>query len=540
MKTCNATTVRLIRSYLASLDTPRSLAVWMMFTNNEHDQLIALDIDPDDYLEPRSFRADYLATKFLSKATFLNTSVNKKDVAIKGFLDAERSCKEVNQDRFRTAYLKHKRFEWLHNAIIRKISFVLGDFDGDEICDRANWGPGVTLNRNVKVDTSATNKFRFENGITRDLFDLIGELHVLAYPTWVVKFQPVIGSKIVTVPKNSKTDRTIAVEPGINLWYQLGIGNTIRNRLLKVGIDLRNQGRNQSLAYSSSISGELATVDFSAASDSISIATVEALLPPRWFLLMNCCRSMYGHLEGQTAPLKFEKFSSMGNGFTFQLESLIFYAIAVCVVEYLQLDTSNVSVYGDDVIIPVSAFKLYREICEIYGFRVNVQKSFFSGVFRESCGSHYFMGIDCKPYYLREVVKGECDLYLAANSIRRIAFDRKNIFCDANFKECWQFLVSKVKRPCLISEGYGDSGFIVNFDEACPHRARNFIEGYYCRALVTVPLGYYSDDHPLLLARLKGGSVELSYGNITFLRGRSKKFRKKLFIRRWANLGPWL
>jgi len=540
MNTCNKATVKLIRSYLAALDTPRSLSIWLMFINNEHDQLIEMDIDPNLYLDPQSFRSDYLATCFLSKAKFLSTSVDKKAVAIKKFMEAEVSCRDINLDYFRTSHLKHDKFVWLHNAIIRKISFILGDVDGDEICERANWGPGVTLNRKIKRDTSATNKFRYENGITRDLLDLVRDIHDIAYPHWKVQFQPVIGSKIVTVPKNSKTDRTIAVEPGINLWYQLGIGNTIRDRLLREGIDLRDQTRNQQLAFLSSKSGKLATVDFSSASDTISIATVRELLPPRWFLLMDSCRSMYGFLEGSKTPLKFEKFSSMGNGFTFQLESLIFYSIAVSVVDYLQLDRRDVSVYGDDVIIPVKAFKLYREICEIYGFHANTQKSFFSGNFRESCGSHYFSGIDCKPYYLREVVKEDFDIYLAANSIRRLAFNKSFQICDARFKSCWRYLVSLVKKPCKISDGYGDGGFIMNFDEALPTRARYNIEGYYCRALVTVPIGYYSDDHPLLLARLKGRSVEMSYGNMTHLRGRSKKFRKKLFVRQWANLGPWV
>jgi len=537
--TCNRTTLKLIESYLTSLNTPRSLAVWIMFRENEHDAITALDINPDNYLDPMSFRLDYLATKFLSKAEFLSTSVDKKAVALEAFVNAEVVCKKVNMDRFKTASVKNSRFAWLHSAISRKIETILTPFDGDELCDSSNWGPGVSLNRNIKFDTSTTNKFRFENGITRDLFDFIDGLHAAAYPNWIIKkFDFQIGNKIVTVPKNSKTDRTIAIEPGLNLWYQKGIGSMIRRRLRRFGLDLNSQARNQSLCRESSISGLNATIDFSQASDTISIATVKALLPPRWFLLMELCRSRFGSIEG--TPLKYEKFSSMGNGFTFELESLIFYAIAISVCNYLQLSTKDVSVYGDDVIIPVKAFNLFLEICDNYGFQVNLQKSYSYGDFRESCGSHYFKGVDCKPYFLRRVVDSEIDIYLAANTIRRLSHMAALQFCDDRFRKVWRYLRALVKRPMLISDGYGDGGFIVNFDEAHPIRARNYIEGYYCLALITVPIWYHSEDHALLLARLKGRSVDISFGNKTNIRNRVKYLRKKLFIQRWANLGPWL
>jgi len=536
--TTNRTTYRLIQSYLEALNTPRSLAVWIMFSNNEHDSLLALDVDPHNYVDPEMFRLDYLATKFLSKADFLSTTIDKKKVAIGSFLSAESSCRIVNRDAFKTAYVKSKRFDWVHNASIRKIEDILGSFSGRELFDCANWGPGVTLDKNVKSDTSAANKFRFEGGITRDLHDFVSHLHELAYPTWKVSFTFHIGNKIVTVPKNSKTDRTIAIEPGINLWYQKAIGLMIRRRLLRYGLDLSSQKRNQQLAQWSSRTGHLATIDFSNASDSISRATVEAFLPRRWHLLMDLLRSHFGSIDGSS--LKYEKFSSMGNGFTFELESLIFYAVALSVCQCLNLPTQDVSVYGDDVIIPVEAFDLFREICVIYGFTVNVQKSYSSSHFRESCGSHYFAGVDCKPYFLKKVVITEIDIYLAANSIRRLSFDRLNRFCDRRFFESWRFLVSLVKRPCKIPDGYGDGGFIVNFDEATPSKVRNGIEGYRCLALVSVPIRYHSDDHALLLARLKGRSIEIAFGNETNLRNRVKVSRKRLFVRQWADLGPWL
>jgi len=531
------TTDRFVKSYLSALDCPRSLAIWLMFTNNEHDQLIAMDFNPLFYLEDRQFMDAYLATKFLSKAIFLKTKVDKKKVAFDSFLATERACADVNKDDFRNSYKQNRNFEWIHNEATRKINFILDDIAPEEFFDFANWGPGVT--QLVKRDTSSTNKFRLENGITRTLHDFVEPFFARAYPMWdltKVIFSP--GNKIVTVPKNSKTDRTIAIEPGLNLWFQKAIGTMIRNRLRRVGIDLNSQDRNQRLSRVGSKFDTLATVDFSNASDSISTSTVRNLLPSRWFTLMNLVRSKFGLLEG--TQIHYEKFSSMGNGFTFELESLIFYALALSCCKRLHVNTKEVSVYGDDVVIPVEAFDLFVQICKIYGFSVNAEKSYSSGGFRESCGSHYLNGRDCKPYYLKEVVDGELRTYLAANSVVRLS--KSNMFFgrDKRFKEVVAFLQGQVRNPCLISEGYGDGGFIVDFDEATPPRSRRGIEGFHVKIVLSVPVRYYSDDHALLLARLKGSNVESGQGNLTSLKGRVRYLRKKILIRQWAFLGPWI
>jgi hypothetical protein len=508
-----------------------------MFSNQEHDQLIALDFNPLNYLEGRQFRDAYLSTKFLSKSTFLKTKVNKKQMALDIFLEAERACSVVNEDNFQTSHKKCDKFEWIHNESIRKIESILTHFEPDEFFDSADWGPGVT--QIIKRDTSSTNKFRLENGITRVLHNFIEPFLAQAYPIWSLKkFSFHAGNKIVTVPKNSKTDRTIAIEPGMNLWFQKALGSMIRRRLRRVGVDLNSQERNQRLARVGSKFNNLATVDFSSASDSISTSTVWNLLPPRWFALLDLTRSQFGSLDGTL--IEYEKFSSMGNGFTFELESLIFYALAFSCCKKLHLDTKMVSVYGDDVIIPVEAFDLFVEICKIYGFTVNVQKSYSSGHFRESCGSHYFDGKDCKPYYLKDVVDGELRTYLAANSVVRLSKSEMFFGRDRRFMECVAYLRNKVRNPCLISDGYGDGGFIVDFDEATPSRARHGIEGYRVKTVLSVPIRYYSDDHALFLARLKGSSVESGQGNLTSLRSRVRILRKKILIRQWAFLGPWI
>jgi hypothetical protein len=49
------------------------------------------------------------------------------------------------------------------------------------------------------------------------------------------------SSKVRVVPKNAKTDRTICIEPDLNIFVQLGIGAVIRERLKAYGLDLNTQ-----------------------------------------------------------------------------------------------------------------------------------------------------------------------------------------------------------------------------------------------------------------------------------------------------------
>jgi len=534
----NAATSKLIEIYLTSLDCPRSLSVLLMFRNNEHKQIAELDCNPNDYGDYDDFHRAYQATKFLSKSNFLSTNLKLKDIALEKFLAAEDACRLINLRGFHWTVIKQQSSEWLHNAIIRKIDRLLGDIDGDELIDSCNWGPGVSLD--VKEpDTSPANKFHLDNGTTRPLDDLMGHLYAVAYPTWdLTKRKYHLGNKIVTVPKNSKTDRTIAIEPGLNLWIQKGIGTMIGRRLLRVGQDLSDQRINQQKARLGSKFSQLATVDFSSASDTISIATVEALLPPRWFTLLDLARSRYGSIEGRI--LRYEKFSSMGNGFTFQLESLIFWAIASAVCEYLQIHNPGVSVYGDDVIIPTKAFDLYVKTCAFYGFTINQSKSYASGYFRESCGAHWFDGIDCKPIFLKENIKDDLSLYKVANALRRKAHNRSLGFCDSLYKRSWLYVVSLIKRKLYISDTYGDGGICVNLDEASPIRAQHSIEGWFTMHFAFIPRRYERFDTALLLARVRWGSPQMDFNNWVHLRNRGKYSRKRLFIRQWYDLGPWI
>lgn len=552
-----------IHQFLSALGSPRALTVWLLYKNGEHDQLTALDINPMWYNNPYRFRSDYEATNYLSKASFLKTTFDREEVALTKFHEYEALCGQTNS-RFRNLSLDplfNGSNVWLLNAVKRKILEILGDFSADEFVDGANWGPGVTT-RLKGSEVSAFNKFHAERGMTRDLYSLVSPWFSKAYPQLSIHvsegetlpdggFKFEVGNEIITVPKNSKTDRVIAVEPGWNLWFQKSIGSMIRRRLLRVGVDLNSQTVNQRLAKAGSLDSSLATVDFSSASDSIARELVRELLPPRWYTLMDSCRCHIGVLA--SGPIRWNKFSSMGNGFTFELESLIFYAAACVCVEYSAASLNDqgiipdrrgvfwINVFGDDVILPSHAYELFSSFSAFLGFRVNPKKSFSSGFFRESCGSHYFDGLNCKPVYLKDRLRYVEDFFKLANAVRNLAHRHDRYRgCDIQFLDCWRHLYERVPEPLRfkVPQSAGDTGFISNFDEASPARARNGIEGFYYRALTTSAVQRRSDSWAMLMVRLWSQS-QLEYGNSYTLRGRSRRSISDSLVARWYNLGSW-
>lgn len=546
-----------IQNFLSALDCPRSLAVWLLYKSkdeSDHRQLVDLDINPNAYADAFGFRDAYTATLFLSKSDFLNIGIDKKEAAYTKFLKFEEQCKQTNR-RFRSL---HSALEftgsnvWLLNAVERKIASILGDFTCEEVVASSNWGPGVTTKLHG-CHVSGTNKFHCENGITRDLYSLIWPWFYEAYPKWTKHlvaqygydcFDYQVGNVVITVPKNSKIDRVIAVEPGLNLWFQKSAGSMIRRRLARRGLDLNNQHQvNQSLARSSSRDGRLATVDFSSASDSISLEVVKALLPPRWFQLLDCFRSKYGRLGDRV--FCWEKFSSMGNGFTFELETLIFYATALCVCEHAGVSTEEVSVFGDDVVLPTAVYSTFSSFCEFLGFTLNHEKSFHDGYFRESCGSHFYGGVDTKPIFLKERLHHASSIYKLANNVRLLSHRRCCYYgCDRSFHRCWASLVHWLPQSLRlrIPYGLGDVGLISNFDEAVPaciRRAPNCIEGFYVTALGETGVTQAFEGTGLLLNNLWNGSTRES-GNTYTLRGRTKIRVSRILCPRWYSLGGWL
>lgn len=201
------------------------------------------------------------------------------------------------------------------------------------------------------------------------------------------------------VPKDEEEVRLIMLSGGITIMVQKTIGDAIRTALKVEGIDLNCQQVNQEWAEIGSHTGLVATVDESSASDSITLWLAETLLPERWFSYIMNTRDTHVSARNGGYVHKLEMVAGMGNGFIFELQSLIFYALSQAVVKRLGLNRNHVSVYGDDLIVPSDAVDLLSRLLLYCGVYVNENKTWTTGPFRESCGKHYFNGSDVTPIY---------------------------------------------------------------------------------------------------------------------------------------------
>jgi hypothetical protein len=153
------------------------------------------------------------------------------------------------------------------------------------------------------------------------------------------------------------------------------------------------------LARQGSRDGSFATIDLSMASDTLAHACVVLLLSTPWLNIFEMFRSAaYRAPWGRGV---YAKFSSMGNGYTFTLETLIFAAACRAV------GSRQFAVYGDDIVIETEFVLPLLRLLKYLGFSVNEEKSFVNphSRFRESCGHDYYDGHYVTPFYLRETPK---------------------------------------------------------------------------------------------------------------------------------------
>lgn len=369
------------------------------------------------------------ALGFFTKLKDLPLGVNTEDVAYAKFRDAERRCLETNR-RLRSARSDGTLTPSDVAAVIfiaqRKIQSILGPVPS---LDKLNFSFGPGANTTVKATASSARwKLDAQLECSCELAPVLPAL-LSAFPHWShehrtwrepgslldrlednmqVCMVPVsIGhGKLMFVEKNAKTKRSIVVEPLLNAIAQKGIGDHLKKRLRKVGIDLEYQAEvNKALARSASIDGSVATIDLSAASDTISYEVVFELLPFDWACFLRNFRT--SRVAYKEELLSLEKFSSMGNAFTFELETLIFWSLAWAVTRYRSEDVSLVHCFGDDILLPTDCTPLLTQVLEYLGFEINLAKSFWSGRFRESCGGDYVSGFDIRPYYQKVLVSGE-------------------------------------------------------------------------------------------------------------------------------------
>lgn len=245
------------------------------------------------------------------------------------------------------------------------------------------------------------------------------------------EYDLVAGSRFHFVPKQNDISRLICVEPSLNGFFQLGFGNVLRKRLWSYyKIDLSTQPDiNRELARRGSLDGSFSTIDLSSASDSMSLQMLEFLLPPDFLRWMKLLRSPLGLLnksdvrDGETL-VEFHMVSSMGNGYTFPLQTLVFSSIVAACMSLRDLAPRGAiasplfSVFGDDIVCPELVTRDVLRCLSALGFEVNAAKTFVEGSFRESCGYDYLNGRNTRGVYLKRLHTNQ-DRYVAINLLNR-------------------------------------------------------------------------------------------------------------------------
>lgn len=233
-----------------------------------------------------------------------------------------------------------------------------------------------------------------------------------------------IGSIMHAVPKTQKGPRLIAAEPTAHQWAQGAIQRWLEQKVqespLALSIDFRDQTYSQRLALESSRSGAFATIDLSEASDRVTTRLAEYVFQGHQTLLdcLHACRTRYIEIPESLSPdgtrriILLRKFSTMGSAVTFPVQTIIFTLLGhfalMCIdedwdvsLQGMRRRAHRVRVFGDDIVIDSRAYGKLVTLLEECLLRVNRDKSFSQGLFREACGMDAFDGVDVTPAYIR-------------------------------------------------------------------------------------------------------------------------------------------
>lgn len=535
------------KALFKGIGTARALTCHLLVKYGEWEQLLDLTCNPLHYNDPQHFADDHLVTSVLQKNPRLPTSIDRRATAIGKFYDAEKLCKETNLrilDFIQNQHVADSEIITVVSKTQHIIQRILSAYPKREDLEYAEkkmrFGPGATTSLSGIVTQGA----KFKNRTLDCTEELVG-FRAFCFPhQWkqnVQELNVVRGSRLTTVPKNAKTDRVICIEPDLNIFVQLGLGALLRKKLRVFGLDLSTQSNNQRLASEAWRRG-LATVDLSSASDTISIEVVKLLLPPTWVELLAYPRCPRTNCDDTWIEL--EKWSSMGNGYTFELETLIFYSLALACTGAEGWD--DVLAYGDDIIIPLESYPLLMRALSFLGFKVNEEKTFGEGLFHESCGTDWFRGHNVRPFFFRSDYHDfESICYLYANNARRWANRRNGGWsCDSRCLPLWLRCYTAVapKDAHHIPEGYGDVGFITDFDRAKPsvRRAKFGREGYRFLYRRVASIERRISEEGCLTAFLSGKCTDWSLAREP-LRDRYRRAVTRVGHHyEWPNLGPWL
>lgn len=333
--------------------------------------------------------------------------------------------------------------------------------------------------------------------------------------------------KVITVPKTLKAPRIIAIEPTCMQYTQQAVSQRLvevlekglcrhpHGRRHKFGfsgfVGFEKQEVNRLLALEGSVNRRLATLDLSEASDRVSNGHVELLLTgfPHLSEAVQDSRSLKArvpaHFNRSEQIVELRKFASMGSALCFPIEALVFATIVFVSIEQelnkpltrrdINSFRGKVRVYGDDIIVPTDYVSSVIRNLEAFGLKVNSDKSFWNGKFRESCGGDYYDGewvtpIRCRRQFPRKLTD-------AKEVVSLVSF--RNQLYMAGFWQTAKYLDNTHIRPLtrgdwsIVDETCADLGRISVF----PYRQQGMFSRTHTPAVRGVRVRYRIPASPL-------------------------------------------
>jgi hypothetical protein len=191
--------------------------------------------------------------------------------------------------------------------------------------------------------------------------------------------------------------------------------------------------------------------------------------------------------------VKLKKFSTMGSAVTFPVQSIIFYGLAVSAmlihmrwaptIDNIRLMGREVLVFGDDMIIPKDSGHVLEKLLTFFKFKVNSNKTFRTGKFRESCGTDAYDGVNITPAYLRRLPEKRKPASIIS------AVDTHNNLLLRGMLMCADFVKSRVPVRGIATVAVESDAFgFKSLEEVIVDRAKlcydRFLQKYYVRSLV--------------------------------------------------------
>lgn len=517
MSSLDTSVSEILVGFCLEVSTPRALSICICLRYGDMAALQSLRTVPSHYMGPLDFKLDNLLTDFLRKWQADNASQRLKLAAQERLFITEAQCAITN-----LRFLRHITGEnfshpddlRVHEFLVgvkKRIARILGPIPTTLTGGR--FGPGATLTNPGNRSTIPDKLESVPTGTASALrlFDtLFGECAWVRYShnSWSPQDQrsTVRASRFFTVPKNADYDRGACLSPNVNGFLQLAVGDYIRRRLRGVGIHIKagdgskviTPDLHRQIAKESSLTGSYATIDLQDASNTISKNLITFLLGDWAPLLTDLREHSVELLDGRI--LRLEMFSAMGNGYTFELETLVFFALCKEVV-----GDGFVSVFGDDIIVPADMAGDVIAVLRYCGFTTNTQKTFVSGRFRESCGGDFFDGVPVRGFFLKANPTTPSDWITMANGFRRSIGEE--LF--PRFKNVWKKILQQIPVPVRNCRGPSALGDILIHDPAWrPYIVKHSIRYYQAYCPITPVLEWHHWSAQIVLASALYGASD--------------------------------